>query len=92
MLKEAELQEYGHPYKLLVQQEGDKTISNLKGQFAKMVVSTGMENAHTLFEIAEKSYQNCKYIDPVKDSLTVTDNRTGKMYELEIKNNTVDAS
>ena len=56
VLKDAELQEYGHPYKLLVQQKGDKTISNLKGHFAKMVVSTGMENAHTLFEIAEKSY------------------------------------
>ena len=57
-----------------------------------MLISTGVENAQTLFEIAEKSFENCKYIDAVKDSLTVTDNRTGKTYELQIKNNTVAAT
>ena len=93
MLDKAELQEYSHPYKLLVEQEGDKTITNLKGKFAKMVVATGVENAHTLFEIAEKSYQSSsKYPEPVKNSLSVTDNRTGKTYELLIKNNTVAAT
>ena len=56
VLKEGQLQEYSHPYKLLVEQEGDKTITNMRGQFAKMVVASGIENAHTLFEIAEKSY------------------------------------
>ena len=58
-----------------------------------MVVSTGVENAQTLFEIAEKSYQNNnKYIEPLKNSLSVTDNRTGKNYELQIKNNTIAAT
>ena len=92
VLKDAKLQEYSHPYRLLVQQPGDKTITNMNGHFAKMVISTGVENAHTLFEIAEKSYENSRYIEPVKNSLTVTDNRTGKTYELDIKNNTVAAT
>jgi len=56
VLDKAELQEYSHPYKLLVEQEGDKTITNLKGKFARMVVATGVENAHALFEIADQSY------------------------------------
>ena len=58
VLKEGRLQEYSHPYKLLVEQEGAKTITNMQGHFAKMVISTGVENAHTLFELAEQSYQN----------------------------------
>ena len=50
------MQEYSHPYKLLVEQEGDKTITNMQGKFARMVIATGVENAQTLFEISEKSY------------------------------------
>ena len=92
VLDKAELQEYSHPYKLLVEQEGDQTITNLKGKFARMVVATGVENAHTLFEIAEKSYESCKFPEPIKNSLSVTDNRTGKTYELLIKDNTVAAT
>lgn len=56
VLQEGELQEYSHPYKLLVEQEGDKTITNIRGKFARMIIATGVENAHTLFEIAEKTY------------------------------------
>ena len=48
-----------------------------------MVVATGVENAHSLFEISEKSYQqDNKFYEPLKNSLSVTDNRTGKTYEL----------
>ncbi len=83
VLNKGKKQEYSHPYKLLVEQEGDKTVTNLKGQFARMVVSTGVESAQTLFEIAEKSYMNNnKYQEPLKNSLSVIDNRTGKNYEL----------
>ena len=59
-----------------------------------MVISTGVENAHTLFEIAEKSHENnsSKYYEPLKNSLSVTDNRTGKTYELEIRDNTIAAT
>ena len=48
-----------------------------------MIIATGIENAHTLFEIAEKSYKkDNKFYEPLKNSLSVTDNRTGKTYEL----------
>ena len=57
-----------------------------------MVVATGVENAHSLFEISEKSFQqDNKFIEPLKNSLSVTDNRTGKTYELQIKNNSIAA-
>jgi len=93
VLKEGHLQEYSHPYKLFVEQEGDQTITNIKGQFARMALATGIENAHTLFEIAEKSYKNNnRYYEPLKNSLSVTDNRTGKCYELQIQNNAIAAT
>ena len=83
VLKEGQMQEYSHPYNLLVEQEGDKYITNIQGQFARMIIASGIENAHTLFEIAEKSYQKeNKFYEPLKNSLSVIDNRTGKSYEL----------
>lgn len=57
VMKDGQLQEYSHPYKLLVEQEGDKTVTNIRGQFAKMAISLGVENAHDLFEIAQSTYQ-----------------------------------
>ena len=58
-----------------------------------MVIATGVENAHILFEIAEQSYQkDNKFYEPLKNSLSVTDNRTGKTYELQINNNSVAAT
>ena len=93
VLKEGEMEEFSHPYKLLVEQEGDKTITNIRGKFARMVIATGVENAQSLFEIAEKSYhRDNKFYEPLKNSLSVVDNRTGKSYELEIKNNSVAAT
>ena len=48
-----------------------------------MIIASGIENAHTLFEIAEKRYNmENKFYEPLKNSLSVTDNRTGKTYEL----------
>lgn len=83
VLKSGELQEYSHPYTLMAEQEGDKTITNIQGQFARMAIATGVENAQTLFEIADKSYhKDNKFHEPLKNSLSVTDNRTGKTFEL----------
>ena len=57
-----------------------------------MAIATGIENAHDLFELAEQSHKNeNRFYEPLKNSLTVTDNRTGKSYELEIINNTIAA-
>ena len=94
VLKEGQMQEFSHPYKLLVEQEGDKTITNIRGHFARMVVATGAENAQTLFEIAEKQYKKAdnRFYEPLKNSLSVVDNRTGKSYELQVTNNAVAAT
>ena len=41
----------------------------MKGHFARMVVATGVENAQTLFEIAEKSYRReNRFHEPLKNS------------------------
>ena len=58
-----------------------------------MLIATGIENAHTLFELAEQSYKReNKYYEPLKNSLTVTDNRTGKIFELPIINHAINAT
>jgi len=46
-----------------------------------------------MFELAEESYKkDNKFYEPLKNSLTVTDNRTGKNYELQIINNSINAT
>lgn len=45
VIKDRRLIEYSHPFKLLVQKEDDKSITNFNGTFARMVISTGVENA-----------------------------------------------
>jgi ABC-type methionine transport system ATPase subunit len=93
VLKGGVLQEFSHPYKLLVEQEGDRTITNIKGQFARMLIATGIENAHTLFELAEQSYKReNKFHEPLKNSLSVVDNRTGKTFEFPIINHAINAT
>jgi len=37
--------EFEHPYKLLVKELGDDTITNQEGMFAQMVLATGLETA-----------------------------------------------
>lgn len=44
--------EFDHPYRLLVKEIGDDTITNVDGLFAQMVLSTGLETAQALFDIA----------------------------------------
>lgn len=88
--------EYEHPYRLLVANIGDKTITNTGGLFARMVIATGEENAHSLFEIAESNYfkegRENKFPSDYKDTFDVLDNRTGRRYELDIKNGAINAT
>ena len=51
-------EEFDHPYKLLVKQDGDSTITNTSGYFSKMLLATGSKTAQSLFEIAKSKYQN----------------------------------
>lgn len=48
-----EAEEFDHPYKLLVNEVGDDTITNDEGYFAKMLQSTGEETSKSLFNIAK---------------------------------------
>lgn len=49
--------EFDHPYKLLVAQEGDCSITRREGHLASMLLATGDDNAKTLFDIARSKYQ-----------------------------------
>lgn len=48
--------EFDHPYKLLALNEGDDSITNTDGTFAKMIKATGDETAQSLFSIARESF------------------------------------
>lgn len=57
-MTEGKAGEFAHPYRLLVQNIGDDTITNQDGLFAKMIMATGFETAQSLFEIAKQQYYN----------------------------------
>ena len=48
--------EIGHPYRLLVEREGDQEITNVNGIFAQMVLKTGPDMARRIFTIAQGTY------------------------------------
>ena len=48
--------EFDHPYKLLVKNIGDTSITNSDGVFGSMVANTGSKHSQVIFEIARKSY------------------------------------
>lgn len=45
VMSEGMAAEFNHPYLLLVNKAGDKTITNFGGHFAQMVLATGEKNA-----------------------------------------------
>lgn len=51
------MEEFDHPYKLLVTEVGDNSISNEQGYFARMVRATGPSAASKLFDIAKSKYE-----------------------------------
>ena len=86
VFKDGRIVEYAHPYRLMVQNEDDKTITNVNGIFARIIIQTGIETAQNLFEICEKNYYHGNnFMDIVKNTLSILDNRTGKSYEIDIK-------
>ena len=48
--------QYDHPYRLLVDNDGDESITATSGIFADMVRSTGEVASKELFEIAKGKY------------------------------------
>lgn len=53
--------EFDHPFKLLVNDESDETITKTNedgetGYFAKMVLATGAETSQQLFNIAKQKF------------------------------------
>ena len=51
VMKNGCAEEFDHPYKLLVNEDSDTSITN-DGFFSRMVRATGEETAQGLFEIA----------------------------------------
>lgn len=49
-------EEFDHPYKLLVKEIGDESITNEMGYFARMVKASGSSAAEKLFQIASSKY------------------------------------
>ena len=72
-MSEGRAGEFAHPYKLLVKNVGDETITNQDSKFAQMVMATGLETAQSLFEIAKQQYfqQIVKYPDDQNELLTM---------------------
>lgn len=58
VMKQGFGEEFDHPYKLLVKNDGDTTITNPDGYFSKMLKATGEETAISLFEIAHSKYKS----------------------------------
>jgi hypothetical protein len=56
VMNEGKAVEFDHPFKLLVKSDFDRGITNLEGEFAKMVQSTGEQTAQALFENARRKY------------------------------------
>lgn len=56
VLDKGQVAEYEAPYLLLVNNEGDKRITNTEGIFAKMVTSAGESMSRRIFDIAYKKY------------------------------------
>ena len=48
--------EYDHPFNLLAEDPEDGCITRDDGYFAKMVKSTGIESAESLFKIAKEKF------------------------------------
>ena len=93
VMKDGQMGEFDHPYRLLVADDGDETITNLDGLFARMVLATGEDNAHSLFGIAESAFlSRNRYKEDIKSTLSVVDNRTGRQYELDVKDNAITAT
>ena len=57
-MSQGSCEEFDHPYKLLVKDEGDKELTNVDGYFARMVRATGHSAAKSLFDIAYQTYHN----------------------------------
>ena len=52
--------EYDRPFKLLVNNPDDNTITREDGFFTSMVRATGAESAESLFNIAKEKYEMTK--------------------------------
>lgn len=86
VMSEGRATEYNHPYRLMVEKIGDTTITNQNGHFSKMVLATGIETAQSLFEIAYATYYKTEnnFKEQSKNTLSLTDNRTGRIYEIPV--------
>ena len=89
-MKDGQMVEFNHPFKLLINEDDDQTITNINGHFARSVLATGVDSAYSLFEIAKKGYETKnKFKEDTSNTLSVVDNRTGMQYILKIRDNAI---
>ena len=90
VMKDGQMVEFNHPFKLLINEDDDQTITNINGHFARSVLATGVDSAYSLFEIAKKGYETKnKFKEDTSNTLSVIDNRTGMQYILNIRDNAI---
>ena len=93
VMKDGQMVEFNHPFKLLINEDDDQTITNINGHFARSVLATGVDSAYSLFEIAKKGYETKnKFKEDTSNTLSVIDNRTGMQYILNIRDNAIQTS
>jgi ATP-binding cassette subfamily C (CFTR/MRP) protein 4 len=56
VMNKGKMEEYDHPYKLMVHDENDTTMTNRDGHFSNMVVHTGQDSENALFQIARNNF------------------------------------
>eukprot|EP00330_Aristerostoma_sp_ATCC50986_P002789 CAMPEP_0114581648 /NCGR_PEP_ID=MMETSP0125-20121206/5733_1 /TAXON_ID=485358 ORGANISM="Aristerostoma sp., Strain ATCC 50986" /NCGR_SAMPLE_ID=MMETSP0125 /ASSEMBLY_ACC=CAM_ASM_000245 /LENGTH=86 /DNA_ID=CAMNT_0001774019 /DNA_START=3647 /DNA_END=3910 /DNA_ORIENTATION=- len=57
VMNEGKAAEFDNPYKLLVKNVGDDTITNEDGFFAKYVLQTGTKTSQMIFDTAKEAYK-----------------------------------
>ena len=56
VMDKGRVREFDHPYKLLVKNIGDDSITNTDGLFASMILHTGAKHSEVVFQTAKNSY------------------------------------
>ncbi len=56
VMKQGKAVEFGEPFLLIVKDPNDNGVTNVEGEFAKMILETGEESARALFIAAKRAY------------------------------------
>jgi ATP-binding cassette subfamily C (CFTR/MRP) protein 4 len=71
IMEKGKIEEFDHPYLLLVKKKGDMKITKQDGAFAKLVLKNGDEIADKVFTISKGNYYFKNPIKPLISTLVV---------------------